>query len=319
MRILILGAAGRHRSETAIARAALALGHDARVIDALAWRRRLGPWSERFLRWQADRFSPDLVLCTRHAITAGEAPLQALLRGRRSAFWYFDALAPLPAPVVRLARLTQQSFATYGFQVEALRAVGIAGAKFLPQGFDPASDGPADSAPQGYRCDLSFVGSGQYPRRYETLHAFQAVGSLQIRGPFWEEAPRDLPVAGGEIRGREFARVVRGAALSLGIHALDDQRHEHHGGTSNRLWKVLGAGGCFLGEYVDNIEEFARHGEHALWYRDAPQGAEIARAALADPALRARIAAQGRAHALAHHTYAHRLARLLEGQGYTSM
>jgi len=319
MRILILGAAGRDRSEAAIARAAHALGHDARLLDALAWRRRLGPWSDRLLRWQADRFSPDLVLCTRHAIAAGEAPLQAMLRGRRSAFWYFDALTPLPAPVVRLARLTQQSFATYGFQVEALRAAGAPDAKFLPQGFDPSSDAPADSAPERYHCDLAFVGSGQYPRRYEILRAFAAAAALQIRGPYWEEAPRDLPVAGGVVRGREFAQVVRGAALSLGIHALDDQAHEHHGGTSNRLWRVLGAGGCFLGEYVDNIEEFARHGEHALWYRDARQGAEIARAALADPAMRARIAAQGRAHALAHHTYAHRLARLLEGQGYTSM
>lgn len=319
MRILILGAAGRDRTETAIARAALALGHEARILDALAWRRRLGAWGDRFLRWQADRFAPQLVLCTRHAISMGEAPLQALLRGRRSAFWYFDALTPLPEPVVRLARLTQQCFATYGFQVEALRAAGAPEVKFLPQGFDPAIDAPADAAPEGYHCDLAFVGSGQYPRRYDILRAFAEVGALQIRGPHWEHAPRDLPVAGGAVRGREFARVVRGASLSLGVHALDDQRHEHHGGTSNRLWKVLGAGGCFLGEYVDNIEEFARHGEHALWYRDARQGAEIARAALDDPAMRGRIATQGRAHALAQHTYAHRLALLLEGQGYTSM
>ena len=285
----------------------------------MRWRRVPGHWSERWVRWQADRFSADVVLCTRHAINLGEAPLRAVLRGRRSVFWYFDAATPLPAPVVRLAHLTQQSFATYGFQVEALRATGVADVKFLPQGFDPGLDGPAETAPERYRCDLSFVGSGQYRRRYELLRSFAAVGVMQIRGPFWEEAPRDLPVAGGAVRGREFAEVVRGAALSLGVHALDDQRQEHHGGTSNRLWKVLGAGGCFLGEYVDNIEDFARHGEHALWYRDPVQGAEIARMALADPAMRSRIGAAGQAHALAHHTYAHRLGLLLAGQGYISM
>lgn len=319
MRILILGAAGQHKSEAAIARAARSLGHVARVLDAPGWRRMLGRWIEPYLRWQADRFSPDLVLCTRHAIAAGDPALRAVLRGRRSACWYFDALSPLPAAVVRLARLTQQSFATYGFQVEALREAGMADVRFLPQGFDPEHDGPADRSPARYRTDLSFIGSGQYPRRHEILRSFASAGVLQIRGPFWEEAPRDLPVAGGPVRGRAFARVVRGAGLSLGIHALDDQRQEHQGGTSNRLWKVLGAGGCFLGEYVDNIEEFARHGEHALWYRDAREGAEIARAALADPGLRARIAAAGHAHALARHTYAHRLARLLAGQGYTSV
>ena len=319
MRILILGAAGRYRSEAAIARAAQSLGHEVRVLDARTWRRALGRWGERMLRWQADRFSADLVLCTRHAIEAGEAPLQAMLRGRRSAFWYFDALSPLPAPVLRLARLTQQSFASYGFQVEALRAAGIADVRFLPQGFDPQSDAPVQTAPQRYHCDLSFVGSGQYPRRHEILRSFAAAGELQIRGPFWDGAPHGLPVTGGVVRGGEFAQAVRGAKLSLGIHALDDQRQEHHGGTSNRLWRVLGAGGCFLGEYTDNIEEFARHGEHALWYRDSDQGVEIARTALADPEMRARIAAAGRQHALAHHTYAHRLTRLLAGQGYTSM
>jgi Glycosyl transferases group 1 len=319
MRILILGAAGRHRSEAAIARAAESLGHEALVLDAIGWRRIPGRWSERLVRWQANRFSPDLVICTRHAIAAGEATLRALLRGRQSVFWYFDALTPLPAPVIQLAHLTQRSFATYGFQVEALRAAGVGDVKFLPQGFDPDLDGPAASAPERYRCDLSFVGSGQYPRRYETLRSFAAVGMLQIRGPNWEMAPLDLPVAGGPVHGRAFAEVVRGAGLSIGIHALDDQRQEHQGGTSNRLWKVLGAGGCFLGEYVDNIEEFARHGEHALWYRDPDQGTEIARAALADPAMRVRIAAAGHTHALAHHTYAHRLALLLAGQGYTSM
>ncbi len=319
MRILIVGAAGPHRSETAIARAARTLGHQVRILDAFGWRGRIGRWSERLLRWQADRFAPDFVLCTRHAMAAGEAPLQAILRGRRSAFWYFDPPTPLPEPVIHLARLTRQSFATYGFQLDPLRLAGAPEALFLPQGFDPVSDGPADHAPARYRCDLAFVGSGQYPRRYGILRAFAAAASLQIRGPFWDDAPRDLPLAGGRVRGRAFAQVVRGAALSLGVHALDDQRQEHRGGTSNRLWKVLGAGGCFLGEYVDQIEEFARHGEHALWYRDPAEGVELARAALADPGMRDRLAAAGHAHALAHHTYAHRLTQLLAGQGYHSV
>lgn len=316
--MLIVGADGPDRSEAAIARAARSLGHHAAVLDVPRWRRSLGAWSPRFLRWRAERFAPDFVLCTRHALAAGEPVLQAILRGRRSALWYFDAVTPLPEAVLRIARLTQQSFATTGSQVEALRAAGIRDPLFLPQGFDPTRDRPASSAPAAYRTELSFVGSGQYVRRHEILRAFAAAAVLQIRGPFWDRAPRDLPVAGGVVRGEAFPQVVHAAALSLGIHALDDQRQEHRGGTSNRLWRVLGAGGCFLGEYVDNIEEFARHGAHALWFRDPAQGVELARAALADPPLRARIAAAGRTHALERHTYAHRLTRLLGGQGYTS-
>jgi spore maturation protein CgeB len=43
----------------------------------------------------------------------------------------------------------------------------------------------------------------------------------------------------------------------------------------------------------------------------------LVRRFLAAPDERAAIAAAGRAHALEHHTYAHRLARLLEGRGHT--
>jgi len=318
MRILILGAGGAYRTETSLARAAEALGHQARVLDALGWRRRLGRASARLMRWRVDRFAPDFVLCTRHAAAAGPETLPLLLHGRRSAFWYFDALTPLPPGAARLARCTERSFTTYGYQVEALRAAGAPHVHFLPQGFDPVVDTPAPSAPDAYRCDVSFVGSGQFPRRREVLRPLSAACRLQIRGPHWSGTEGALPAAGGPVRGAEFSRVVRGAALSLGINALPEQSTERHGGTSNRLWRVLGAGGCFLGEWVEGVETFARHGEHALWYRSPAEAVALVRQYLADAAARSHLAEAGRAHALQGHTYAHRLARLLAGQGYTS-
>ncbi len=318
MRLLILGAGGASRTEASLARAAVTLGHQARVVDALGWRRRLGPAGARVVRWQMDRFAPDLVLCTRHAVSAGSDRLPALLQQRPSAFWYFDAVTPLPPAASLLARCTDRSFATYGYQVEALRAAGAVEAHFLPQGFDPAIDAPARSAPAAFHCDVSFIGSGQYPRRREVLRLLAGTCRLQIRGPNWEQPSRELPVVGGPVRGATFARVVRGAALSLGINALAEQGAERLGGTSNRLWRVLGAGGCFLGESVPGIEAFARPGEHALWYRTPAEAVDLVRAYLNDPGSRGRIARAGRAHALARHTYAHRLARLLAGQGYIS-
>jgi spore maturation protein CgeB len=112
--------------------------------------------------------------------------------------------------------------------------------------------------------------------------------------------------------------VVRGAAISLGIDALPEQRREWLGGTSNRLWRVLGTGGLFLGERVGGIEAFARDGEHAVWYRDAEEAMERVTQLLADPDRRGRIAQAGRAHVLAQHTYRHRLSLLLAGRGYSS-
>ena len=124
--------------------------------------------------------------------------------------------------------------------------------------------------------------------------------------------------SGSSVRGAAVAQVIGGAALSLGINALPPDDSERDGGTSNRLWRVLGSGGCFLGEYVPGVERFAAPGWHALWYRAVEEGVALARQYIADPAARLAVATAGRAHALAHHTYAHRLALLLAGQGYTS-
>lgn len=318
MRILIIGAGGPWRTEAALARAAGRLGHEARVLDAPAWRKRLGRWAPRALRWRGDRFAPDLVLCTRHAAALDGATLAHLTRRRRSAFWYFDAVHPLPPPVLELALRVDTVFASYGYQRDAFRAAGASHALFLPQGADPEFDQPARDAPARYVCDLSFVGSGQYPRRHTLLARLAAHCRLQVRGPGWENAPAAIPVAGGRVRGRAFARVVRGAAVCLGIDALEAQRRETCGGTSNRLWRVLAAGGVLLGERVEGIEHFARDGEHARWYTTEAQAVDTLHELLADPAGRAAMARRGRDHVLAHHTYTHRMALLLAGQGYTS-
>jgi spore maturation protein CgeB len=212
------------------------------------------------------------------------------------------------------------TFATYGFQVEAFRALGVA-SQFLPQGADPSTDHPAARAPApaAWVCDVSFVGSGQYLRRRPVLRSMADRYRLQIRGPCWEAAASDLPVAGGAVRGAGFRSAVRGADVSLGINALESQSAERIGGTSNRLWRVLACGGCFLGEHVAGIERFATPGAHALWYRSPEEAVALAGQAVADPDLRARLAEAGRRHVLAHHTYAHRVPLLLSGQGYTSM
>lgn len=318
MRILIIGAAGQHRTEASLARAAASLGHDARVLDALGWRRRLGPLAPALLQLQADSFAPEFVLCTRHAASAGFDTLPRLLRRRRSAFWYFDAPVPLPEPVVRLARLVQQAFATYGYQRDALLAAGAQDARFLPQGADPDLDAPARSTPNSWRCQLSFVGSGQYPRRHPFLLELARHFRLQVRGPHWDPAPEGIPVAGGPVRGQAFARAVRGALVSLGIDALEAQRQEREGGTSNRIWRVLASGGVFLGEAVEGLERLAREGEHALYYHTPDEAIERVHELLRDEGLRRRLASAGRAHVLARHTYAHRLELLLGGTGYTS-
>ena len=299
----------------AIVRAARSLGHACRLVDVAGWRRRLGGLANGLVRRLADGFRPEAVIFTRHAHHLDPEQIGELSAGRAGGVWYFD-YAPTPAPeLLELARAAGRLFVTCRSQLEAYRAAGIPQVFFLPQAMDPALDRPAERAPSRYRCDLSFVGSGQYPDRHPLLRRLAAVGSLQVRGPGWEHVA-DLPVTGGPVWGRRFARVVAGAAISIGAHAIANQETQV-ACDSNRIWKVLGCGGFYLGARQPGSETFARDGEHCAWYRGADEAVALAERYLASPGRRAEIAAAGREHALRHHTYAHRLPLLLEGRGHT--
>lgn len=313
MRIVVLGAGGAPKTEASIVRAARSLGHDCRLVNVVSWSRYAGSWSGRIACYWTDSFEPEFLILTRHAIELGESSVKALLRGRAAAFWYFD-LEP-KEKVLKLGRLVGKMYVTYLGQIDTYRAAGIEQVDFLPQGVDPGRDIPAVSAPKQYLCDTSFVGSGQSSHRYEVLRAVAGVSRLQIRGPGWREAPPDLPVAGGPVHGKRLAQVIRGAAISLGASSHPDQDTERFS-ASNRMWKILGCGGFFLGRHIEGIDSFAADGRHCAWYRDSAQAAELTRHYLTHPAERERIACAGRTHALAHHTYAHRLALLLAGKGY---
>ena len=206
-------------------------------------------------------------------------------------------------------------YTTYLAQIDTYRSAGVPEVRFLPQGVDPRVDAPAARAPVKYVCDTSFLGSGQFRYRDEVLRAVASVSRLQIRGTGWEGAPSDLPVAGGAVRGRRLARVVKGAAISLGASAHAEQDLDR-ASASNRMWKILGCGGFYLGRHVPEIEHFAADGRHCAWYRNADEAEELTLHYLASPERRERIAAAGREHALEYHTYAHRVALLLAGQGY---
>jgi spore maturation protein CgeB len=299
----------------AIVRAARGLGYPCRLVDVAGWRRRLGGLADPLIRRLAEGFQPDAVIFTRHAQHLEPEQIRDLSAGRAGGVWYFD-YAPAPAPeLLDLARAAGRLFVTCRSQLDAYRAAGIPQVHFLPQAMDPAYDRPAHRVPPRYRCDLSFVGSGQYPDRHQLLRRLAGVGSLQVRGPGWEDVG-DLPVAGGPVWGKRFARVVAGAAVSIGAHAIAGQETQV-ACDSNRIWKVLGCGGFYLGAWQPGSDDFARNGEHCAWYRGADEAVALAERYLAWPGERAEIAAAGRAHALDHHTYAHRLPLLLEGRGHT--
>lgn len=312
-RLAVVGAWAPHRSEDAIVRAAQRMGLEAKAFDVLRQTRRFGRFAAPFLERAIDRFAPDFILCTRHAWRLGDARLARLLAGRASAFWYFDAHA-VPG-VVELARRCGIMYTTYANQRAHYLAAGVPVVRFLPQALDIDLEKPAERVLPGDHCDVSFVGSGQYPYRWPLLQAVAEICALQIRGPNWEGAPASLPVAGGAVYTTRLAEVIAGAKISLGANSVPAQDDER-ASASDRMWKVLACRGAYVGPYVRDIEALAEDRVHCRWYRDADECLAIVRELLDDDEGRIAMAARGHAHALAHHSYDARLPLLLAGREY---
>lgn len=310
-RVAVFGKRGSYRTEASITRAARSLGHEVLFVDVARWRS-LGAVGAALLRWRLDAFAPDAMIVTRYAAELGEDYLTRLCRGRWAAAWYFDL--PLTKEILLLGRATQRVFTTYRDTVPEYRAAGVGEAYWLPQGMDPDIDAPASHWPAEYECDASFIGSGPFPHRWPVLQAVAKVCRLQVRGPGWNDAPPGIPIAGGEIRGEEFARATSAAKISLGA-SFSAAQAASRWSASNRMWKVLGCGAFYLGERVEGIDALAKGGVHCDWYTGADDAAAKVRHWLDHPEERARIAAAGRAHALGGHTYAHRVKLLLDGKG----
>jgi spore maturation protein CgeB len=312
-RLAILGAWAPYRDEEAYARAARRLGLECRVYDVLHWSQRIKGLAGPLIERAVERFEPDFILCTRDARRLGPARLDRLFRRRATAMWHVD-VHPQEG-VIDLARRCSTLYVTVASQRERYRAAGVSIVRFLPAAMEPDRDVPATRSRPAYRCDVSFVGSGPYPYRWPVLQAVAAVCRLQIRGPGWSRVVTSLPIAGGPVHGARFAEVVAGAAVSLGASALAEQEREFPS-ASDRMWRIMGCGGAFVGSYVPAIEQFAQDGEHCRWFRSPDECVEQVRALLADPEGCHAMAQRGRLHALAHHTYDHRMAMLLSGEEY---
>jgi len=310
----ILGAWARHRDEEAYANAARRLGLTVRVFDVLHWSQRLKGLAPPVLAGAIERFEPDLILCTRDAQRLGFDRLSRLFRGRSAVMWHVDPQAQ--EGVLELARLCGTLYLTYAAQCDWYRQRGVGVVRFLPPAMAPERDIPSPVTRPEFQCDASFVGSGPYPYRWPVLAAVAAQFRLQVRGPGWKGVAAPFPVAGGPVHGRRYAEVIAGAAVSLGASALPAQDADH-ASASDRMWRIIGCGGAYVGPYVPGIEQFAEHGVHCAWYRSPEECVDAVRGLIDDPVERRAMAERGRAHALAHHSYDQRLELLLSGREFT--
>ena len=178
---------------------------------------------------------------------------------------------------------TAQRDGAVGFQRD-----GIPGASWLPLACDPEVHRKHDVAKEH---DVCFVGNLFDGPRGDLVRLIQ------------QHFPRSFV---GQRFFDEMAQTYSASRLVFNRSIRND--------VNMRVFEAMSCGSLLISnDLADNGQaELARDGLHLVTYREAEELLDKLRFYLARPEMRERIAAAGRQHALASHTYGHRMAALLQ-------
>ncbi len=159
-----------------------------------------------------------------------------------------------------------------------------------------------------YGCDVAVVGTLVPQRLYsERVAALEALREFDLGIWSVHEVPPSLrPHYRGAALGEQMLRITRAAKITVNPHG-DFMRW----GGNMRLFEACGVGTLQIADDRPGVREWFTVGEHLITYRDPQHLRELVAYYLAHNDERARIAEAGRAHVHAHHTYDHRMERLM--------
>jgi len=184
-------------------------------------------------------------------------------------------------------------------KMECLPYVAIDPAVHVPQ--------PITDAPNAYLCAVGFVGTLVPNNLYsERVTALESLREFDLGIWSMHEVPPSLrPFQRGSALGETMMQVLSSVKISVNIHG-DFMRY----GGNMRLFESAALGAFQIVDDRPGVHEWFRDGEHLVTFSDPADLREKVRYYLAHDEERQRIAAAARAHALAHHRYDQRLARV---------
>ena len=166
-----------------------------------------------------------------------------------------------------------------------------------------------DEERAAYTCDVGFVGTlvpgNLYSRRVQVLEALRDfdLGIWSVH-----DVPASLkPHRRGSALGAEMLRVTSAAKLTINIHG----DFMHYGGNM-RTFEAAGVGTCQVADNLPGTREWFTPGENIALFDDIDDLRETVQRLLDHPDERERLAAAGRDHVYAHHTYDQRMSRVDE-------
>lgn len=270
--------------------------------------------NRRLLRMAAG-FKPDVIILPGDNGVILPETLQALKHDHGATLVYACGTSPIvfsraveraAAPLYDLVIANDYYHAIQWQELGARRVVALPMSAIDPDFHRPPDLTPDEQA--RYACDVGFVGTLVPNNLYgERIAALEAVRDFDLGIWSVHEVPAGLrPYARGAALGEQMLRVTAAARIALNPHG-DFMRY----GGNMRLFEAAGVGAFQLVDDRPGVREWFTDGEHVVIYRDHDHLRELVRYYLDHPDARQQIAAAGRAHALAHHTYAQRMTRLI--------
>jgi spore maturation protein CgeB len=257
-----------------------------------------------------------------------EARVPAIKRpGAIAAFWDVDAPATLdritgsPDDPFRALIPVYDVVLTYGGGppvVDAYQRFGARRCVPIYNGLDPLTHYPAAPTPR-FACDLGLVANRLPDRERRIDEFFIAIAAdlsdrrFLLGGSGWSDKP--LPANVGYL-GHVYTRdhnAFNASALAV-LNVSRDSMAAYGFSPATRVFEAAGASACIITDAWKGIELFFEPGREILIAENGPAVAE--QLARLDRVEARRIGAAARAHALAEHTYAQRVAvlqQVLEG------
>jgi spore maturation protein CgeB len=283
----------------------------------------------RFLRL-VRTLRPDLVLVVKGEVLTVETLRRAreISPGTVLQCWFMDMLRSYPQ--VEALIPCYDRFFTYSLSDQERQSQRYGHVEWLPLAFDPEVYRPrpleaSEVAPEVW---MSFIGRVDRQRievlrpaveRVQALGGTTAVFGGSSPGIGWLRRVRRYDpftlqqVTHRTLSAEHAARLYHRSRTCLNVHGAHvAPEAAGHIGHNMRFFEICGAGALQIVDRVHGSERLCEPGHDVLEYEGQEGLMEQLARALNDRELRTRIARNGHARALAHHTFAHRAVRFLE-------
>jgi glycosyltransferase involved in cell wall biosynthesis len=191
----------------------------------------------------------------------------------------------------------------------------IAPSRFIMLAVDPEKFEPLEPE-DTYTCNVTYLGMFhplKSPAIIEQILCEAVDYGLTIYGHGWDRHPILKRYWKGRLPFGDIPKLYASAKVVLG---MTEERQKVAGMINNRVFEVLSCGACFISEHYPGLEEV--FDDTILYSRKKGDTSKYIEELLQNTSFRRTLGEKGRSLILRHHTYEHRVEKMLDFFRYVS-